>query len=54
VLRELAKRGESAGFKSSIIGADILAPPDLERIFGLPGGNIFHASMGLDQVGPLR
>ena len=37
------------GFKSSIIGRDILAPYDLESIFGLTGGNIFHGSMSLDQ-----
>ncbi|CAJ1067644.1 pyridine nucleotide-disulfide oxidoreductase domain-containing protein 2 isoform X1 [Xyrichtys novacula] len=38
------------GFKSSVVGRDILAPPDLERIFGLTGGNIFHGSMSLDQL----
>ncbi|XP_053306163.1 pyridine nucleotide-disulfide oxidoreductase domain-containing protein 2 [Spea bombifrons] len=38
------------GFKSSVIGRDILTPPDLERIFGLSGGNIFHGSMSLDQL----
>lgn len=26
------------GFKASIIGIDVLTPPDLEQIFGLPGG----------------
>ena len=26
------------GFKDSIVGYDILTPPDLERIFGLTGG----------------
>ncbi|XP_069882671.1 pyridine nucleotide-disulfide oxidoreductase domain-containing protein 2 isoform X4 [Dipodomys merriami] len=26
------------GFKASVVGRDILTPPDLERIFGLPGG----------------
>uniref|UniRef100_A0A8B9G906 Pyridine nucleotide-disulfide oxidoreductase domain-containing protein 2 n=1 Tax=Amazona collaria TaxID=241587 RepID=A0A8B9G906_9PSIT len=38
------------GFKVSVIGRDILTPPDLERIFGLPGGNIFHGGMSLDQL----
>ncbi|XP_003964167.1 pyridine nucleotide-disulfide oxidoreductase domain-containing protein 2 isoform X1 [Takifugu rubripes] len=38
------------GFKSSVIGRDILVPPDLEKIFGLTGGNIFHGSMPLDQL----
>lgn len=26
------------GFKQSIVGKDILTPPDLEREFGLTGG----------------
>lgn len=26
------------GFKKSIVGKDILAPPDLEKVFGLTGG----------------
>uniref|UniRef100_A0A8C8ZDT9 Pyridine nucleotide-disulfide oxidoreductase domain-containing protein 2 n=1 Tax=Prolemur simus TaxID=1328070 RepID=A0A8C8ZDT9_PROSS len=38
------------GFKASVVGRDILTPPDLERIFGLPGGNIFHGAMSLDQL----
>ena len=38
------------GFKNLIVGTDILTPPDLERVFGLTGGNIFHGSMSLDQL----
>lgn len=38
------------GFKELIVGTDILTPPDLERVFGLTGGNIFHGSMSLDQL----
>ncbi|XP_069423586.1 pyridine nucleotide-disulfide oxidoreductase domain-containing protein 2 isoform X11 [Ovis canadensis] len=38
------------GFKGSVVGRDILTPPDLERVFGLPGGNIFHCAMSLDQL----
>jgi phytoene dehydrogenase-like protein len=38
------------GFTASIEGQDILTPLDLERVFGLPGGNIFHGAMGLDQL----
>lgn len=38
------------GFKESIVGCDILTPPDLERIFGLTGGNIFHGAMSMDQL----
>lgn len=38
------------GFKKLIVGTDVLTPPDLEREFGLTGGNIFHGSMSLDQL----
>ncbi|XP_036294686.1 pyridine nucleotide-disulfide oxidoreductase domain-containing protein 2 isoform X1 [Pipistrellus kuhlii] len=38
------------GFRGSVLGRDILTPPDLERIIGLPGGNIFHSAMTLDQL----
>lgn len=38
------------GFQNSIIGADILAPYDLETQFGLTGGNIFHGAMPLSQL----
>ena len=38
------------GFKNSVVGMDILTPPDLEYIFGLTGGNIFHGAMSLDQL----
>ena len=37
------------GFKSSIVGQEVLTPADLEREFGLTGGNIFHGAMTLDQ-----
>ncbi|KAJ9583311.1 hypothetical protein L9F63_022328, partial [Diploptera punctata] len=38
------------GFKESIIGMEVLSPPDLEQIFGLTGGNIFHGALSLDQL----
>ncbi|XP_040847755.1 pyridine nucleotide-disulfide oxidoreductase domain-containing protein 2 [Ochotona curzoniae] len=38
------------GFKGSVLGRDVLTPPDLERVFGLPGGNIFHCAMSLEQL----
>jgi phytoene dehydrogenase-like protein len=31
-----------------------LAPPDLERIFGLTGGSIFQGEQGLDQMAFMR
>lgn len=33
---------------------EVLAPPDLERIFGLTGGNIFHGAMSLDRLAFMR
>lgn len=42
------------GFSSSVIGYDMLTPPDLEREIGLTGGNIFHGSMGLDSLFLMR
>jgi phytoene dehydrogenase-like protein len=38
------------GFKGSVIARQILTPLDLERDFGLIGGDIFHGVMGLDQL----
>jgi phytoene dehydrogenase-like protein len=38
------------GFKASVIGRQCLSPLDLERIFGLPNGDIFHGALTLDQL----
>lgn len=38
------------GFSDSVLHRDVLAPPDLERIFGLTGGNLFHGAMSLDRL----
>ena len=38
------------GFRASVIGCQSLAPPDLERVFGLPNGDIFHGALTLDQL----
>jgi phytoene dehydrogenase-like protein len=37
------------GFKASVIARQILSPLDLEREFGLVGGDIFHGRLSLDQ-----
>ena len=42
--------GYAPGFKKLVVGRDILTPVDLERIFGLTGGNIFHGAMSVDQL----
>jgi phytoene dehydrogenase-like protein len=38
------------GFAASIIARQILSPLDLERDFGLVGGDIFHGQLSLDQL----
>ncbi len=41
-------------FRQSILGRMVLTPLDLERRFGLVGGDIFHGALTLDQLGPAR
>ena len=38
------------GFRQSVIARKALSPLDLERDFGLIGGDIFHGAMSLDQI----
>ncbi|MDA9540421.1 FAD-dependent oxidoreductase [Bradyrhizobium sp. CCBAU 21362] len=38
------------GFASSVLGRQILSPLDLERQFGLLGGDIFHGALTLNQL----
>lgn len=38
------------GFGKSVIARTALTPLDLERTFGLVGGDIFHGAMTLDQI----
>lgn len=37
-------------FKASVLGRQINSPLDLERTFGLIGGDIFHGALNLDQM----
>jgi phytoene dehydrogenase-like protein len=38
------------GFRQSVIAHSALSPADLEREFGLVGGDIFHGALSLDQL----
>ncbi len=38
------------GFKASVIARTAMLPCDLERIFGLVGGDIMHGALSLDQL----
>ncbi len=40
--------------KDAVLEYEVLAPPDLERIFGLQGGSIFQGEQGLDQMAFMR
>src|SRR3954470_5201372 len=40
--------------KDAVVHYEVLAPPDLERIFGLVGGSIFQGEQGLDQMAFMR
>jgi len=42
------------GFRASVIAHGALSPADLEREFGLTGGDIFHGALGLDQLWSAR
>jgi len=41
-------------FKGSVLGRMILSPLDLERTFGLTGGDIMHGHLSLDQLWAAR
>ena len=41
-------------FRASLLGYRALTPLDLEREFGLVGGDIFHGQLSLDQLFSLR
>jgi len=42
--------GYAPNFRSSVLGYKALSPLDLEREYGLVAGDIFHGSLGLDQL----
>jgi phytoene dehydrogenase-like protein len=37
-------------FKATVLGRQIMSPLDLERTFGLIGGDIMHGTLQLDQM----
>jgi phytoene dehydrogenase-like protein len=42
------------GLRDRLAGGRLLAPPDLERAFALPGGHLLHGEPALDQLLFLR
>ena len=51
-LEILASRAPNV--RDAVVHCEVLAPPDLERIFGLVGGSIFQGEQGLDQMAFMR
>jgi len=41
-------------FKASVIARQVIAPPDMERLWGITGGNIMQGSMSLGSMFSLR
>ncbi len=41
---------QAPNFKAAVLGRQIMSPLDLERTFGLIGGDIFHGALQLDQL----
>jgi phytoene dehydrogenase-like protein len=41
-------------FRQAVVGRQVLSPLDLEREFGLVGGDIYHGALHLDQIYSLR
>jgi phytoene dehydrogenase-like protein len=42
------------GIRQSIVGSELLAPPDIERIYGVTGGHWHHAETAVDQMLMMR
>jgi phytoene dehydrogenase-like protein len=42
--------GYAPGFAATVLGRQVLSPLDLERQFGLLGGDIFHGALTLNQL----
>ncbi|MBC7769020.1 MAG: NAD(P)/FAD-dependent oxidoreductase [Phycisphaerales bacterium] len=41
---------QAPGFAGSVLGRQVFSPLDLERTFGLVGGDIMHGALSLDQL----
>lgn len=48
VLRQICRY--APGFDQHITHRQVLTPPDIERMFALPGGHVHHGEMSMDQI----
>ena len=44
----------ASNVRDAVVHYEVLAPPDIERVFGLLGGSIFQGEQGLDQMAFMR
>ena len=42
------------GFKASVLHRMVISPPDMEKLWGITGGNIMHGAMSLHQMFSFR
>jgi phytoene dehydrogenase-like protein len=42
------------GLRSQVVARELIAPGDMERLWGLTGGHIFHGELALDQMLMMR
>ena len=48
VLKQICRY--APGFDQHITHRQVLTPPDIERMFALPGGHVHHGEMSMDQI----
>jgi phytoene dehydrogenase-like protein len=48
VMRQIGRY--APGFDKDVTHKQVLAPPDIEEMFALPGGHVHHGEMSLDQI----
>jgi phytoene dehydrogenase-like protein len=49
IMIDLVNR-HAPNFRAAVLGRQIMSPLDLERTFGMIGGDIFHGALSLDQL----
>ncbi len=42
------------GIKALVIAAEVITPAELESVYGLAGGHMFHGELAIDQLFTMR
>ncbi len=48
VIRQICRY--APGFDKAVMNKQVITPPDIEKIFGMSGGQVHHGEMSLDQI----